>query len=411
MRDRVGDPADPTLSVGERIKFYRQRRGMSRAVLGGLIGKSARWVKAVETGQLQQPKLPVLVKLAEALKVRDLAQFIGGQPLPMTLFQGPGHPALPAVRDAINAVGVTPDGPPPALDHLESRLGAAWRARHSAPDHRTVLGGLLPDLIRDAKYAMRAYEGAERRRALALLAGAYNLVQFFLAYQPAADLLWRVAERAVMAAEESDDPKAFGDAVWLLAEAHRDAGDFDAAESVTREGLDLLRPRLDDADDNLLGIWGALHFAAAYTAARSGQKGAAWGWWDRAGWVAGRLPEIHYDPMTSFSRTIMDAHAVTVAVELKQGAESIRQAERTAATAIPSQPRRARHLIEVARAYQIGNAGPAALSALTDAYTTAPETIRYNGYARRMIREYAQGSTPALQRDARDLADKVGLLV
>lgn len=107
----------------------------------------------------------------------------------------------------------------------------------------------------------------------------------------------------------------------------------------------------------------------------------------------------------------MDAHAVTVAVELKQGAESIRQAERTAATAIPSQPRRARHLIEVARAYQIGNAGPAALSALTDAYTTAPETIRYNGYARRMIREYAQGSTPALQRDARDLADKVGLLV
>jgi transcriptional regulator with XRE-family HTH domain/tetratricopeptide (TPR) repeat protein len=411
MRDRSADPADPALSVGERIKFYRQRRGMSRAVLGGLVGRSARWVKAVETGQLQQPKLPVLVKVAEALKVRDLAQLIGGQALPMTLFQGPGHPALPAVRDAINAMVVTPDGPPPPLDHLEGRLAAAWRARHSAPDHRTVLGGLLPGLIRDATYATRAYEGVERRRALALLAGTYNLAQFFLAYQPAADLLWRVAERAVMAAEESGDPKALGDAVWLVAEAHRDAGDFDAAESVTREGLDMLRPRLDDADDDLLGIWGALHFAAAYTAARSGQKGVAGHWWDRADRVARRLPEAHYDPMTSFSRVIMDAHAVTVAVELKQGAEGIRQAERTAAAAIPSQPRRGRHLIEVARAWQLGGAGPAALSALKDAYTAAPETIRYNGYARRMIREYAEGSTPALQRDARELADKVGLLV
>lgn len=411
MRERGNDPADPTLSVGERIKFYRQRRGMSRAVLGGLVGKSARWVKAVENGQLQQPKLPVLVKVAEALKVRDLAQLIGGQALPMTMFQGPGHPALPAVRDAINAVAVPANGPPPSLAHLEGRLAAAWRARHSAPDHRTVLGGLLPDLIRDATYATRAHEGVERRRALALLAGTYHLAQFFLAYQPAADLLWRVAERAAMAAAESGDPKAFGDSVWLLAEAHRDAGDFDAAESVTRAGLDHLRPRMDDADDNLLGIWGALHFAAAYTAARSGQKGAAWHWWDRAGRVARRLPAGHYDPMTSFGPVIMDAHAVTVAVELKQGAESIRQAERTAAAAIPSQPRRGRHLIEVARAYQLGNAGPAALGALNDAYIAAPETIRYNGYARRMIREYAEGSTPALQRTARDLADKVGLLV
>lgn len=411
MRDQSTDPADPSLTVGQRIQFYRQRRGMSRAVLGGLVGKSARWVKAIESGQLQQPKLPMLVKVAEALKVRDLAQLIGGQSLPVTLFQGPGHPALPAVRDAVNAVMVTSEGPPPPLNHLEARLAAAWRARHSAPDHRTVLGGLLPDLIRDAKYATRAYQGAERRHALALLAGIYNLAQFFLAYQPASDLYWRVAERAVMAAEESEDPKAFGDAVWLLAEAHRDAGDFDAAETVNREGLELLRPQLDDADDDLLGIWGALHFAAAYTAARAGQKGAAWHWWDQANRVAQRLPEGHYDPMTSFSQVIMDAHAVTVAVELRQGAESMRQAERTAASAIPSQPRRGRHLIEVARAWQLGDVGPAALSALSDAYTAAPETIRYNGYARRMIVEYAQGSTPALQRDARHLADKVGLLV
>ena len=74
---------------------------------------------------MQQPKLPVLVKLAEALKVRDLAQLIGGQPLPMTLFQGPGHPALPAVRGAINAVAVTPDVP--------RRPSIIWKAGSPRP--------------------------------------------------------------------------------------------------------------------------------------------------------------------------------------------------------------------------------------------------------------------------------------
>jgi hypothetical protein len=273
-----------------------------------------------------------------------------------------------------------------------------------------VLGGLLPDLIRDAKYAAREYERADRRRALALLAGVYNLAQFFLAYQPCTDLLWRVAERAVMAAEESEQPKALGDAVWLLAEAHRTAGDFDAAETVNREGMEVLRPRLDDADDNLMATWGALHFAAAYTAARAGETGTAWHWWEKSDEIARGLSADHYDQMTSFSRVIMNAHAVTIAVELRQGRESVHQAEQAAAAAIPSQPRRGRHLIEVARARQLGDDPAAALKTLRDAYVVAPETIRYNGYARRMILEYAEGPAE-LQQDARDLADRIGLLV
>ena len=57
------------------------------------------------------------------------------------------------------------------LDHLRGRLCAAWRARHSSPDHRTTLGQLLPDLIRDAQLAAVMYRGADRRRVTASLAG------------------------------------------------------------------------------------------------------------------------------------------------------------------------------------------------------------------------------------------------
>src|SRR5438128_9555449 len=71
--------------------------------------------------------------------------------------------------------------------------------------------------IRDAQRAVSFYEGDDRRRAHALLAETYNLAQFFLAYQPAADLLWRVAERAMATAREADEPYAIGAPVWLLA--------------------------------------------------------------------------------------------------------------------------------------------------------------------------------------------------
>ncbi|GAA0373036.1 hypothetical protein GCM10010151_73880 [Actinoallomurus spadix] len=404
------DSVGPDLTFGDRVKLLRNRRGLTRDVLGALVGKSGSWVKAVEAGRLQQPKLPILLRLGEALRVRDIAELTGDQSVPVQLFAGPGHPALPAVRDAINAL-VPPDAPPPPLDHLRARINAAWRARHAAPDHRTVLGRLLPDLIRDTQRAVQFYESGDRRQAQAMLADVYNLSQFFLAYQPAADLLWRVAERAMAAAQEADAPEAIGGAAWLLIEAHRDAGEFEIAEGVNQQALDLLRPYMDDADHRLRARWGALLFARAYTAARAGESGTAWRMWDEANDAAHRLPQDYYDRMTSFSRTIMGAHAVTIAVELRQGGESRQQARRAARPLIPSQPRRGRHLIEVARAYHLNNDRESALGSLKEAYVAAPETIRYNGHARRLLLEFTTGGPREIRREANALADKIGLMV
>nr|WP_233513176.1 hypothetical protein [Micromonospora craterilacus] len=58
-----------------------------------------------------------------------------------------------------------------------------------------MLGGLLPGLLRDVQRAALTYDGDERRQAQALLAETLGLAQMFLAYQPAAGLLWRVADR------------------------------------------------------------------------------------------------------------------------------------------------------------------------------------------------------------------------
>lgn len=202
-------------------------------------------------------------------------------------------------------------------------------------------------------------------------------------------------------------------AAWLAAQAHRDSGPghFEAADTVTLETLRYLEPLLPEANDDVRAIAGALRFEAGYTAARRGDAGEAWGYWDAARAVAERLPAEYFHPVTSFSQSIISAHAVTIAVELHAGAESVRQVAAADATTIPSRPRKARHRIEEARGYQLDGQPEAALAALHKAYEAAPETIRYNGYARRILLEEAESKSPAQRRRAGELAVRLGTRV
>lgn len=410
--DATPDPSAAPLAFGQRMQLLRTRRGMTREVLGGLLGKSTGWVKQVENGTLKVPSFDTVLAIAGALRVRDLTDLAGGT-RPVDLFVGAAHPRMAAVAAAVNRLplGAQRQAAPPA--HLRARLDQAWAARHKAPNHREVVGSLLPDLIRDGQLAVRQAEtGADRRAAQAVLSEVYSLSQFFLAYQPDTALLWRVAERGMVAAQEAEDPHALGVAAWLTAQAHRDSGPahFDAADDVTAQVLAHLEPLLSGADDRTVAITGALRFEAGYTAARRGDTGTAWGHWDQARRIADRLPGGYFHPITSFGQAIMGAHAVTVAVELHAGGESARQAARAEATAIPSRPRRARHRIEQARAYHLDGQPDVALATLAQAHEAAPETIRYNGYAKSMLLELAESKQPDRRRRAADLAVRIGLL-
>lgn len=411
--DATPDPYADPMGFGTRMQILRTRRGLSRPVAAGLLGMSPSWVKQVERGEIGMPKLPIVLRIAELLHVRDLADLTGDQSAPVDLFIGPGHPRLRDVRSAVNSLTVSSDRKAPSAAHLAARLAKAWTARHEAPNHREVIGELLPALIHDAQLAVRqADTAADRRAAQAVLSEVYSLSQFFVAYQPDSALLWRVAERGLVAAQESEDPHAIGVAAWLAAQAHRDSGraHFDAADAMTADALRYLDRFLPDADDRTLAIAGALQFEAGYTAARRGETGTAWGWWDKARKTAKLLAPTYYHPITSFGQAIMGAHAVTVAVELRAGGESVRQVVSADAQVIPSRPRLARHRIEEARAYHLDGQQETALATLEKAHQAAPETIRYNGYARRIVLEETESKTPARRQRAAVLAEQLGLL-
>ncbi|MFD4632000.1 helix-turn-helix transcriptional regulator [Streptomyces sp. NPDC058284] len=407
-----GPYADP-LRFGQRTQILRERRGMTRSQLADLIGVSPHTLRKIENGQQNAPGLDMVMRIAEALRVRDLSDLTGLPDMHVDLFIGPGHPRLGAVKTAIDSFALVSSAEPPPVEHLQARLHAAWKARHRAPNHREVIGRLLPHLIRDAQSLVRhADTGSDRRTAQGLLAQAYSLSQFFIAYQPDSSLLWRVAERGMIAAQESEDPHTIGVAAWLMAQAHRDSGHrhFDEADAVNLEAVRFLEPLLPDASDDVLAIAGALQFELGYTAARRRETGAAWRHWDEADRTARKLPQDYYHSVTSFSRAIMGAHAVTVAVELHQGGESVRQAAKADEAVIKSRPRRARHRIEEARGFHLDGQPDVAIATLEKAHRSAPETIAYNGYARRIILEETESKQAQRRRRAAKLAVDVGLL-
>src|SRR3954454_9950433 len=56
-------------SIGGRVAIARRRRGLSQAVLAGLVGRSESWLSQVERGIRSVDRLPVLMGLAEVLHV------------------------------------------------------------------------------------------------------------------------------------------------------------------------------------------------------------------------------------------------------------------------------------------------------------------------------------------------------
>ncbi|MFE5289771.1 helix-turn-helix domain-containing protein [Nocardia sp. NPDC056611] len=397
--------------IGQRVRLHRERVGMARPVLAAQIGRSAEWLKALENGRIQRaPSLELLLRIARVLELDDLAVLTGDEhAVPVTVFAGERHAALTDVQAALTDYRITRSDRPVSLEHLAERLRKAWRIRHSSPDHRSQVGALLPGLIRDAQTAARTAE--DRRAARRTLAGVYQLADFYVAYQPAPELVWMVADRAVNEGYEADDPYVIACSAWAMVQALRDSGRWEEAIALARNAIDQITPYLDreDTPDDWHGIAGALEFEIAYVHGRRGRSGDAWRGLERADDIAQQLGPTYRHVQTSFSQPVMAAHATTLGVELRQPGEALRAARSIDADHIVSVPRRGRHLIEVARAYMQRDEDTAALTMLVKSEQTAPETIRYNGFARDMVRDLLKKPPTGMRDDVRELSRRVGI--
>jgi transcriptional regulator with XRE-family HTH domain len=401
--------------TGERIQILRERKGLTRPVLAGLVGMSASWLKGIERGSRLPPRLPLLVKLAEALAVGDVAVLagtdldLGASSVPVSSFARIPHDAVPAIREAVrDPLLVLPDGTPD-VGALAARTADAWRLWHQSPQHRTDVGRVLPRLVTDARVAARGAEGADRRAASAVLADVYALVQHEVVWASETELTWTVADRAMIAAQDADMPGALAGGAWTLAIVQRSAGDIDEAMTLALEAARLLETRLEQASDELRAMYGALHLHAATTAARAGHDGDAWRYWDIASGTADRLPSGYFHPWTIFGTANVKLHAVSISADLSRSAEARNRAEQIDSDEIPSRERRGRLGVEIARSYHQRHDYPGALHWLEEAYRTAEDSVRYSPSARQIATDVAESGGALISRRARSLASSIGL--
>ncbi|WP_234367445.1 helix-turn-helix domain-containing protein [Streptomyces pluripotens] len=87
------------LSTGERIRVLRESRGMSRASLAQLCGRGTDWLKKIESGERELRSHTLLLRLAAALQVHDLAALTGRDsgPAASVPLGRLAHPAMPAI--------------------------------------------------------------------------------------------------------------------------------------------------------------------------------------------------------------------------------------------------------------------------------------------------------------------------
>ncbi|WP_454198399.1 helix-turn-helix domain-containing protein [Nocardia sp. Marseille-Q1738] len=394
---------------GQRLRRLREQAGMTRAVLGELAGRSASWVKAVENGRLQQPRLPMLIRLADILDINDLKELTGEQALLRASYGKTVHPALAKVTEALASYPVAASGDNPDLSPgaLAARTRQAWTLWHGAAYQRSAVATVLPDLLRDTRIAVRQLDGNERRKALSTLSQVYHLTQLYLSFQPPASLVLMSGDRAMTAAQDADDPYAMAAAAWYVNHVYRDAGEqHDARVALAHEVSGLLSP---DKAGNDLALWGLLRLAMALSYAKVGREGDALRYWDEADRAARALGDEYHHPWLIFGRPMVDAYMITIQADLMHPGYAIQQAGKVDLTTMPSATRRSFHTAEIARAHHMRDESPAAVSLLTKAHKESPDTFGFSLFARSAVPDLVEHGGATVRPDAQKLASVLRL--
>lgn len=396
------------MTIGERVAFYRQRRGLTQSVLGGLAGRTEDWLRKVEHGVLPLDRLSVLRRLAFALDI-SLGDLIG-EPVLMDWADEPGRSTVPALRGALmdhrQFLTGAHASEPVRLDALASEIAEQWSDYQNSRYAR--LTRRLPLLIADAQTACQHHGTGsdDGLRAHRLAASAHQLATAFLTKLGEADLAAISATRGLAAATTSESTLMIGSLYRSVAHALLSIGEFEQSSALTRAAADQLEPGLGTASPEYLSIYGMLHLVGAVASSRREDRSDTMTFLSEADQAATRLGQDANYLWTAFGPTNVKIHRVTTAMELGDLQVAVDHGPRIDTHALPTE-RRVRHAIETARAYVRWNRVDDALAVLLRAEQDAPEQVRYHRLSRILVREMIRLPRPASR--AVELAYRMGV--
>jgi transcriptional regulator with XRE-family HTH domain len=399
----------PEVRIGERIRFYRQAKGRTQAVVAGLAGVSEDYLSQIERG-LKTPAIGVLHRFANVLDVR-ISDLLGEA----AAAQHDGSaPAGKAVQQALMSYAGPDSAAPADLATLRRRVDSAWGVWQGRPLRFSEESAILPELIADVQSAQRelaASNDAERRReGHRIAADLYFLLRTFAKRTGRRDLSLLVADRAVLAAQEADDPVRIAAAKWNLGHILLAQGDAESAEDVAVRAVGELERQYPDGEAEAVAMIGALWLVAAVAAVR---RGDPWTARDRVrdkAWPAARRSGEGNVMRTVFGPVNVALHGMSIEMETGETAEALRLADEIDASTLPSRERQTTFALEVARCYAQRRDDPGVLLHLLSAEASGPEDMRYNNLARELVQGLLRRARPTYAPQVRAMAERIGML-
>ncbi len=380
------------LTIGERIAWYRQRRGMPQEVLAGRVGRTADWLSKIENGRIQLDRLSVLRLLAQALDVA-LGDLIG-EPSLLEWTADSGRRTVPALRAVLmdyrsltEVASKDHTGEPASLDLLRREVDDMWSAYQDA--RVGYVTNRLVSVIPVAKHAVLAYDGQDRRVAFGRLALTYHLAATVLTKLGEADLAWSASDRGIDAAQQSENPIIIGSLLRSVAHSLMATGAYAEAVSLTHDTAAFFQPHLRKAGRTMLSLYGTALLVGSMASARDDDRSTAREFLSEAEAVANRMGGDDNRLWTAFGPTNVAIHRVSTSMELGDVQVAVALGPDLDTSAVPTE-RRVRHSLEVARALSAANRREEALRMILAAEDTAPEQVRYHYLSRHLVQTWVR---------------------
>ncbi|MFE7286698.1 helix-turn-helix domain-containing protein [Streptomyces noursei] len=400
------------LTIGERVAWYRRRRGLSQEVLAGLVGRTTDWLSKAENNRIELDRLSVITSLADALDI-SLGDLLA-EPTLMEWSADSGRRTVPALRETLMdykqltpLLSLAADDEPPALQDLRGNvrdvLDAYQASRYGFATRR------LPFVLADALAASRAYSGHEAEEAHALLALAYHGAAMVLGKLGEPELAWIAADRGLAAAQSSGRSEVTGSLFRAVTHCLLATGRFTAAVQLVNGAAAVMQPELGDANNEYLSVYGTLFLAGAMAAARADDRATTQTFLREADEAAQRLGTDANHMWTAFGPTNVAIHCVATAGELGDIQIAADLGSRIDTTALPVE-RRVRHSLEVARALSSWNRTDEALAVLLEAEQAAPEQVRHHYLSRELVIGWIRGTRGQPSHPVADLARRLGVV-
>ncbi|GGQ86678.1 helix-turn-helix domain-containing protein [Couchioplanes azureus] len=399
------------LTVGERIAWYRRRRGMSQEVLAGIVGRTVDWLSKIENNRIDLDRLSVIRSVAEALDVAigDLV----GEPTLLEWNSDSGTRTVAALRDALlNYRQLCPfmqasTAEAPSVNIIRASVSDIWAAYQESRYGYVVAH--LPKVLAQAQVATQRQDDEQEAQAFALLGLTYQAAAVLLTKLGESDLAWIAAERGFAAAQRSDDTVVIGSLFRSLTHTLLSTGRYVEATQLTTDAAGYLQPGLADASPEYLSVYGTLLLAGSIAAARAEDRSSVQTFLNEANETARRLGRDSNHLWTAFGPTNVSIHRVTAAMDLGDVELAIDLGSRVDTSALPIE-RQVRHALEVARALSARNRVEDALATVLAAEQKAPEQVRHFALSRQLVQTWMRRGRgrPSFQLAA--LAQRVRVL-